>query len=122
MSRKKKQKLPRAIDWRLQNSVIADRIGVSPQVVRYWRLKLRKPRAKTHRQHRHQKAQSRREWSTWDWNLRNTDLAELHGLSRERIRQIRNLIGAGKSPKHRQQRTLGDLDRLFPDRFARGDK
>jgi hypothetical protein len=43
-------------------------------------------------------------WSKMDWSKRDYELAEETGLSRERIRQIRQLVGAPRSPHHRRVR------------------
>ena len=63
-------------------------------------------------------------WRSWDWSKQHVELARETGLSRERIRQIRQLLGAPKSPHHgsysasRRQNTLAlqwaadNLDRL----------
>jgi transposase-like protein len=42
-------------------------------------------------------------WQTLDWKLRDVDLARAIGLSRERIRQLRNKLRQPKSPNHRTQ-------------------
>jgi len=43
-------------------------------------------------------------WSAVDWSKQNTELGAEMGLSRERIRQIRQLVGAPKSPYHGRMR------------------
>jgi len=42
-------------------------------------------------------------WAEWDWSKSNAELADERGLSRERLRQIRQLVGAPK-PAHRRHR------------------
>jgi hypothetical protein len=39
-------------------------------------------------------------WRSWDWSKQDVELAREMGLSRERIRQIRQLLGAPRSPHH----------------------
>lgn len=49
----------------------------------------------------------RLEWKGWDWNLPDSTLAPQVGLSRERIRQIRKLLGYGASwLKHKKRITI----------------
>jgi hypothetical protein len=43
-------------------------------------------------------------WSKVDWLKQNVELAAETGLSQERIRQIRQQMGAPKSPQHHQSR------------------
>ena len=43
-------------------------------------------------------------WSKVDWSKQNCELADEMGLSRERIRQIRQQVGAPKSPHHLRMR------------------
>ncbi len=38
----------------------------------------------------------------WDWTKRDVDLARTYGLTRERVRQIRQSLGMPKSPLHRK--------------------
>jgi hypothetical protein len=49
-------------------------------------------------------------WSSVDWSKQDAELAAETGLSRERIRQIRQLVGAPKSPHHgRVRKSAGAL-------------
>ena len=41
-------------------------------------------------------------WRSWDWAKQDVELARETGLSRERIRQIRLLIRAPRSPHHKR--------------------
>jgi len=41
-------------------------------------------------------------WKKWDWEKQDIALAREHGLSRERIRQIRKIVGAPQSPTFHQ--------------------
>lgn len=56
----------------------------------------------------------------WDWTLQNCELAQIHGLDRERIRQIRKQVGAPQFPSgwHRHRvsgsRALAKLGYQFP--------
>jgi len=42
-------------------------------------------------------------WRAWDWTKQNVELAAETGLSTERIRQIRRILGAPPSPYHLQR-------------------
>jgi hypothetical protein len=55
------------------------------------------------------KAENRARWETLDWTFRDADLARELGVSRERVRQIRYLLGKAKSQRN---------DRA-PDRYAK---
>jgi len=48
------------------------------------------------------KAQRRAVWQRWDWKLQDTVLAKIHGVSRERARQIRVLLKKPKAVAHGQ--------------------
>ena len=49
-------------------------------------------------------------WSKVDWSKQNCELADEMGLSRERIRQVRQQIGAPKATHHHQVRkTVAEL-------------
>jgi hypothetical protein len=37
-------------------------------------------------------------WGTVNWNLSDSEIARLRGCSRERVRQVRNALGVGRSP------------------------
>src|SRR5437867_3413629 len=39
------------------------------------------------------KAKNRAKWKKWDWIIYDAELARIHKISRERIRQIRNILG-----------------------------
>jgi hypothetical protein len=47
--------------------------------------------------------------ATWDWNLQDIILSDLHGVSKERVRQIRQRLRKPKSPQHRQGRKGGGM-------------
>lgn len=42
------------------------------------------------------------QWASVDWNLRDTDIATLVGVTRERVRQVRKRLNKPKSAKHHQ--------------------
>jgi hypothetical protein len=39
--------------------------------------------------------------ATWDWKLQDIILSELHGVTRERVRQIRQQLRKPRSPMHK---------------------
>lgn len=43
----------------------------------------------------------------WDWSRQDCELAEVHGLSRERIRQLRRALRATKARHYHRERTNG---------------
>ena len=79
------------VDWRLQDAVLARKLGCSPTTVWRWRKALNKPTPKGYRAHPSLSLSNKRE--RWDWSLRDVDLARKYKLSRERIRQIRKALG-----------------------------
>lgn len=44
------------------------------------------------------------ERQNWEWNLQDVTLAEKHGLTRERVRQIRRELGRDDSYNKRRKR------------------
>jgi AraC-like DNA-binding protein len=61
------------------------------------------------------KVKSKVNWGTVDWNLQDIEIARQHGISRERVRQVRKKMGVGKSPRFHCRRdsmlsTLRDMD------------
>jgi hypothetical protein len=43
-------------------------------------------------------------WETWDWTLQDITLSDLNNVSRERIRQIRRLLGKPDSMNKKRRR------------------
>ena len=75
------------LDWSQQDAVLARKLNVSPATIWRWRRFLSKPSPPTYRSHPMASLVARR--ATWNWELSNADLARIHGVSRERVRQIR---------------------------------
>lgn len=48
-------------------------------------------------------------WSKWEWQLQDIALAERHGVSRERVRQIRKTTNAPKSMNFHRKRKVTRL-------------
>ena len=79
------------VDWRLQDAVLARKLGCSPTTVWRWRKMLNQPKPLMYRAHPSLSLTDRR--AKWDWSLRDVELARKYKLSRERIRQIRKTLG-----------------------------
>jgi hypothetical protein len=64
-------------------------------------------------------ARLRERWQPLDWTLRDVDLAKVLGVTRERIRQIRNLLGKDRSPEYHSvaSATFRRWARLNPDQL-----
>jgi hypothetical protein len=80
--------------------VSPNRVGYSLPVAKVQSAKASMPRLSPRRLQRNAHLAK---WSKVDWSKRNIELAEETGLSRERIRQIRQQVGAPK-PAHRNRR------------------
>lgn len=53
--------------------------------------------------------ESKVDWASQDWELRDVDLAEMNGVSRERVRQVRKALMKPRSPMwHRHVGTAAD--------------
>ena len=53
--------------------------------------------------------ESKVDWGAQDWELRDVDLAEMNGVSRERVRQVRKALMKPRSPMwHRHVGTAAD--------------
>lgn len=79
------------VDWKLQDAVLAKKLGCSPTTVWRWRKMLNQPKPLMYRAHPSLSLTDRR--AKWDWSLRDVELARKYKLSRERIRQIRKTLG-----------------------------
>lgn len=79
------------VDWKLQDAVLAKKLGCSPTTVWRWRKMLNQPKPLMYRAHPSLSLTDRR--AKWDWSLRDVELARKYKLSRERIRQIRKALG-----------------------------
>lgn len=88
-------------DWSKTNAQVAKEAGVSMLCALMWRKKIGAPPSDK-RNHRTGFCQSKTdEYKTWDWTLRDVELGRLHGISRERVRQIRKSLNIPASPhKH----------------------
>lgn len=79
------------VDWKLQDAVLAKKLGCSPTTVWRWRKMLNQPKPLMYRAHPSLSLTDKR--AKWDWSLRDVELARKYKLSRERIRQIRKALG-----------------------------
>lgn len=84
-------------DWSKQDAVLARELRVSPTTVWRWRRLLNKSKPPTYRAH--PAASLHRTRKAWNWSLSNIELARLHNLSRERVRQIRATMAKRRNAK-----------------------
>jgi hypothetical protein len=75
----------RSIDWYKLDKVIADELNVSVVTVWRWR-KLAGQRSDA------RKGPVPKDRSGWDWSMNNTELSKLHGVTRQRVHQIRKYL------------------------------
>jgi len=67
------------------------------------RRRIGAPKSPRYRQRRSKfREPNRAKWRNWDWSKQDAELARETGLSRERIRQIRQLLGGPPSPHHKR--------------------
>lgn len=84
-------------DWQMSNGELAAQYGASYSTVSIMRQRCA-PHTKSRRlAWRHEMAVNRARWQAFNWQQSDAGLARQHGLSRERVRQIRQLISAPKS-------------------------
>jgi hypothetical protein len=84
-------------DWSKQDAVLARELKVSPTTVWRWRRMLHKPKPPTYRAH--PQASLYRTRKAWNWSLSNIELARIHNISRERVRQIRKTMASRRNAK-----------------------
>ncbi len=115
----------RAVDWSKQDAELAEEMGFSNSAIGAIRRQIGAPKSP-----RYHKLRSKfrepylAKWRSWDWAKQDVELARETGLSRERLRQIRRLLGVPRPPHHgsrpasRRQNALAlqwaaeNLDRL----------
>jgi len=91
----------RAVDWSKQDVELAEEMGVSSWTIAVIRRQIGAPKSPRYYERRSKfKEPFRAKWRSWDWSKQDIELARETGLSRERIRQIRLLLGIPKSPHH----------------------
>lgn len=99
----------RKLPWNKTNREIADQYGLKIRRVGYWRKKLgvRKVDAK--------RGPDGVDRTTWEWTLSNAELARRHGISRQRVFQLRERFSRGvKSPI-----VAGTALRIYQARFSK---
>lgn len=75
----------RSIDWKKLDKVIADELNVS--VVTVWRWRKMVGAVSDAR-----KGPVPKDRHDWDWSMNNTQLSKLHGVTRQRVHQIRKYL------------------------------
>ena len=90
----------RAVDWSKQDVELAEEMGLrSGSSIGVNRRRIGAPKSPRYRQRRSKFLEPNlAKWRSWDWSKQDVELARETGLSRERIRQIRQLLGVPKSP------------------------
>jgi len=96
----------RTWDWSKPDAELAEEMGFSNSSIGMIRRRIGAPKSP----HFHQRRSKFREpnlakWRSWDWTKQDAELARETGLTRERIRQIRRLLGAPKSLHHNRHPT-----------------
>jgi len=100
------------LDWTKQDSVLGRELGLLSTIVRGYRLKLGKPRALRHGKN---STTTRRIFAPEtltpeDWqNNRDTDLAKKYKVTRERVRQLREVLKAPPCRFYRRSRASIDV-------------
>jgi len=99
----------RAVDWTKTDVELAEAMGYrSSSSIGAIRRRIGAPKSPRWHQHRSKfREPNLVKWRSWDWSKQNAELARETGLTKERIRQIRQLLGAPQSPNYRK-----DLSRL----------
>jgi hypothetical protein len=105
----------RAVDWSKPDVELAEEMGYrSGSSIGANRRRVGAPKSPRWHQYRSKfKEPNRAKWRSWDWSKQNAELARETGLTKERIRQIRQLLGAPESPNYRK-----DLSRLRRNTIA----
>jgi len=91
------------VDWTKQNCVLAEELGVAVATVRGARVRLRFPEARTKGKWRRSlsiangKSRASDFWRALDWSKQNIELARETRMSRERVRQVREILFGKKS-------------------------
>jgi hypothetical protein len=96
----------RSWDWSKQDVELAEEMGSSKRSIGTIRRRIGAPKSPRWHKYRSKfREPNRAKWRSWDWSKQNAELAREKGLSNERVRQIRHLLGAPKSPHHNHKRT-----------------
>jgi hypothetical protein len=112
-----------AMDWSKSNVELADELGSAASHISYMRRRIGAPQSpRFHKTRAKLKEPRLAKWRSWDWSKRNVVLAGETGLSRERIRQIREMLGVPKGPPKgrnsaRRRRKTRALKRAARGRF-----
>lgn len=103
----------RAVDWSKQDVELAEELGSTGSYIGDIRRRIGAPKSPRFHKYRSKFIEpTLAKWRSWDWSKQNFELAQETGLSRERIRQIRQLLGAPRSPHHRSRPAISRRDTL----------
>lgn len=89
--------------WRRPDRVVAVRLGCTLRFAKAARSSLGQARTIFTRRSLRKRARNIAIWSNWDWSAIDSDLARDHGLSRERVGQIRKIL-FGRRGSHGRHR------------------
>ena len=95
----------RSWDWSKPDVELAEEMGFSNSSIGRIRRRIGAPKSPRYHKPRSKfREPNLAKWRSWDWSKQDVELARETGLSRERIRQIRQLLGVPKSPRHWNRR------------------
>ena len=92
----------RAVDWLKSNVELAEEMGyANSSYISNFRRRTGAPQSLSYHKYRPKlKGARTTTWRSWNWLKQDIELARETGLSRERIRRIRLLLGVPKPPRH----------------------
>jgi len=112
---KKKWDERRRWNWSKPDSVLAGIHKMHKQSIRQIRIKLKIPKVSDNKIQTKLRLANERKWRLWDWSKQDIELCGDHGITRERVRQIRKLLGKPKSLLYKKFRKTRAVKRLFQD-------
>lgn len=102
--RLRRAQILRALRAGVPNFEIAKAFNVSESypstLIRFYGLAPRKRGRKIGTPNTNLRKVTSQQWDAVDWNIRDADIARQVGVSRERVRQVRRVLGKGKSLFH----------------------
>ena len=88
-------------DWSKTDTELAEEIGLAISSIGWIRRRVGAPKSPRFHKWRVKLTEPNlAKWRSWDWSKQDVELAGETGRTRERIRQIRQLLDAPRSPHH----------------------
>ena len=88
-------------DWSKTDTELAEEMGLAISSIGWIRRRVGAPKSPRFHKWRVKLTEPNlAKWRSWDWSKQDVELAGETGRTRERIRQIRQLLGAPRSPHH----------------------